>query len=280
MQTIGTTGKLALRHPVEVVVGPSGSIYVLDAGLHRSPAFMKVYSPGGRLLRNWRVPRPGNTPVMAGDPAGNVYIGTSQPGVIVKYSPAGQLLARWRIGNGYLGDLAVDPTNANVLAFIGNRRIETFDGSGRLLATWRLTVGSLAVGTSGTIYVTPVDGVNGAIAVLDASGHVASRLVRAVGPFTLGPVLRAGPAGSVYAVGPRHIQRGILDDGLIQKFSPEGELLGSVRFDFFAYRVAVARDGTMYVPRYGRKGEKKGALLKLAPIRRARALNRTHAVQA
>jgi hypothetical protein len=261
VQTIGTTGELRLRLPEDAAIGPSGEIYVLDQGdSASSPVLIKVYSPGGRLVRSWGVGRlleQGGVPFMAVDPAGNAYIGAPPMNEILKYSAAGQLLARWRLGNGeqdYPVSLAVD-RDGNVLVVKANGRIETFDGAGQLLTSWQQSASSLAVATSGTICIADQKG----IAVLGASGSVVSRLVQ-VGDRpgrVSNPRLIAGPAGSLYAV---ERQR-------IQKFGPDGEFLGSVGLDRRAQTssAAVAGDGTIFVPQW-LFGGGNGALLKLAPI--------------
>lgn len=264
VQTIGTTGDLRLRIPVDVAVGPSASIYVLDAGDRpTSPVLIKVYSPDGRLMTNWRVGRRllehGGVPFMAVDPAGNAYVGASGFNTILRYSPAGQLSARWHLGDDQLDypfRFALDG-NGHLLAAEGNGRIEAFDEAGRLLSRWQRSVSGLVVATSGTIYIADKQG----IATLDASGNVAARLVpagRRPGQVFY-PRLVAGPAGSVYAV----------EDQRIEKFASDGRFLGSVGLDrrVQTLSAAVANDGSIYAPQSsGLYGGVQAALLKLAPI--------------
>jgi hypothetical protein len=263
VQTIGTTGELRLRTPVDVAVGPSGSIYVLDTGDRASSqVLIKVYLPAGRLVRHWRVGRPlehGGVPFMALDPAGNTYVGASGFNTILRYSPAGQLSARWQLGDGQLDypfSFALDG-DGHLLAAEGNGRIETFDAAGRLLASWQRSVRSLAVATSGTIYIADRQG----IATLDPSGSLSARLVpagRRPGQVFY-PRLVAGPAGSVYAAQGQRIQ----------KFASDGRFLGSVGLDrrVQTLSAAVANDGSIYAPQWS--GLYRGvetAVLKLAPI--------------
>jgi hypothetical protein len=255
VQTIGNKGELRLRAAVDAALGPGGVIYVLDMGDSSvSPVLIKVFSPDGNLIRSFDVGRlaeHGGVPHMAVDPAGNAYVGAPGINEISKYSQTGQELARWSVGTGvqdYAFGLAAD-RHGNVLALEGNGRLETFDGMGRLLASWQRTAISLTVSTSGTIYIADEKGV----AVIDTSGNEVSRVVRAgkrPGQFSYGRLV-AGPAGSFYVV----------ESHRIQKFGPEGRFLGSVGGDRHAQwtGAAVAGDGNIYAPQ-------GGVLIKFAPI--------------
>jgi hypothetical protein len=261
LQRIGTTGDSRLRYPDDAGVAASGEIYVLDAGNRASSqVLMKVYAPGGALVRSFAVGRlgeGGGVPFMALDAAGNSYVGASGLNDLAAYSATGQRLAGWRIGDGeqdYPVSLAAD-RGGRVLVAEANGRIETFDGLGHRLASWQREAGSLAVGSSGTIYLADDRG----IAPLDSAGNAGARIVAAGrGPagYSAGRLV-AGPAGSLYVV---HQQR-------VQKFGADGAFLGAVGLDRRAQTasVAVAGDGTIYAPQW-LFGGVDGALLKLAPI--------------
>ena len=237
-ETIGNTGKPQLRIPNHVALGPTGLLYVLDSGDgSSSPVLMWVYSPSGRLLRRWRVATESSpVPTMVVDSVGNAYVVASTTidnsnleYTIVKYSPTGQLVtARWGAVTvdsqvDYPG-LAAD-RQGNILVAVDGR-IDTFDGAGQLLTSWRYAapgdnknrISGLTVTTSGTVYVADRKG----IARLDASGHVASRIVPAGDrpEQVSGGHLIAGPQGTLYAQGQR-----------IQKFGPDGDFLGAVGSD-------------------------------------------------
>jgi len=274
VQTIELTPH-ELRYPDRIALGPSGLLYVLDTGDRgSSPVRMSVYSPSGRMLRRWRVATESSPiPNMVVDSVGNVYVVAARLAEptrleysILKYSPTGQLLsARWaaRVWDGQQGypGLAADGQGHVLVAFDG--RIETFDGAAQLLASWQYLapgglknwISGLAVATSGMIYVADRMGV----AVLDSSGNVVSRIVPAgdrLGQVS-GASLIPGPAGSLYAV----------QEHRIQKFDPDGQILGAVGSDRRAQwlSAAVASDGSIYVPQNRYFGA-SGVVLKLAPI--------------
>ena len=58
VQTIGDDGPQKLRFAQNLAIGPTGSIYVLDAsGTFPDPrVLVNVYSPAGETLSSWQVP--------------------------------------------------------------------------------------------------------------------------------------------------------------------------------------------------------------------------------
>jgi hypothetical protein len=256
VQTIGASGPQKLRLPDDVALGPDGSIYVLDHGdSPRAAVRIKVYAPAGTLLRSWRVNGiEFGAFDIAVDVAGNAYVVANGSPTILKYSPIGQLLARWQVPASddprldFASWIAVDP-RGNLLISEANGRLQTFDGQGRVLATWLRAAGPVAVDPAGTVF--SADG--HAVVALGSSGEV----VRRIAQVRAASSLAAGPQGALYVV----------EEHRILKLGTDGRLLGSVGSDRrLSWRnAAVAADGSIYVPEW-HPILGIAAVVKLAPI--------------
>jgi len=265
-RVVQTIGGGQLHAPARVALAPGGRLYVLEiANRGGDPYRIVTYSPAGRRLRSWPAAAGGSVPDLAADALGNVYTVAPESSEIVKFSPAGRLLARWRAPavpadpDDRVFALAVDRAG-NVLAVEGGGRIETFDPNGQRLSVLPLAAGlvdirSIAVGTSGTIYVADGSGISALDPMLGTRRAVIGR--ERLRRVSRGWSVAAGPAGSIYAVHPHRIER-YGSDGVFQ-----GSAGGDRRANWLG--AAVASDGSIFVAQFG-FGLGAGSVVRFAPI--------------
>jgi tripartite motif-containing protein 71 len=132
----GGTPAAALVRPVAVAVGPSGDVYIADAGDDR---IVKLSPDGGRLA-GWGGPgaAPGRFSEPAGiavDSAGDVFVSDRRNERVQKFSADGRLLGAWGTGGTGPGQfslptgLATDCRGDVLVADTENNRVQVFAGA-------------------------------------------------------------------------------------------------------------------------------------------------------
>lgn len=256
VQTIGDDGPQKLRFAQNLAIGPTGSIYVLDAsGTFPDPrVLVNVYSPAGKTLRSWQVPSATTTYDLAVDGAGDVYVVLMDERRVVRYSSKGRVLASWRApatGDGFPRSITID--GGHVLVAVSDGRIDSFDVSGALIGSpWVLNAdaaSSIAATASGRVYFASARG----IGVLDRSGGARYIAGGPQGHVEDGArAIAAGPQNTAYTLGGPSFG---LSGERIQRISSAGRLLGSVGiYDFYRFfsDLAVASDGSIFASSRGR----------------------------
>jgi hypothetical protein len=249
VRTFAPSGPKSVKHHPLAVALAGDVLYVLEMPDNGSdPSRIETYSLEGKRLRTWSVPAL-EVQGLAVDAAGSAYVTSFDSRDVLKFSSAGRLVARWpapaaRSSEDYPGSIAVDG-DGRILVVINGSRIELFDADGRYLATSQVALGAipgsgLAVGSTGTVYIanehgiSSIDPATGALRTI-----VAGVRLRGV---SRGWGVAAGPAGSVYAIHPRRIE----------KYGAAGEYLGSVgghrRADWL--NAVVAPDGSIFIPQF------------------------------
>ncbi len=80
-----------MARPIDLALGPSGTIHTLDAGSRESPAALRTYAPDGTLLKtfssSWQRPV-----ALDVDPFGNRYVLEERTRQVLVYAPEGSLV--------------------------------------------------------------------------------------------------------------------------------------------------------------------------------------------
>ena len=235
------------KEPHGIAVDPGGNVIVADTGNHR----MQKFTSDGVFITGWGTD--GSAPgrfkepaAVAADSTGSIYVGDLWGGAyeFQKFSASGEFMARWSMLHGYDPlSIAVDGNdNVYVAAHVAYGLVLKYNASGQLITSWQCSSENsaeshgIAVDPHGYVYV--ADPRNSLIYKFDLDGHFLTSWSHAFeSQFASDTQLAADGAGSVYALGERHVV----------KYSPTGTLLSEWgQFDS-PHGVAVGPDGSVYV---------------------------------
>jgi DNA-binding beta-propeller fold protein YncE len=168
-------GPEQMRAPIDIAVGPDGSVYLPDAYASN----IKRFRSDGGFIKQWgsKGKRPGQfdsaTGIAVDKKSGNVYVSDEFNGRVQIFSPAGNFIKQIapKIGKpdtlGCPFGIAVAPDCSMYVAASANYAVRKFDKNGRFITTWGTpgkgdgqfaAVDDLAVDKDGNVYV--VDGWN------------------------------------------------------------------------------------------------------------------------
>lgn len=181
VKTVGGQGAGALHEPRGVAVGPSGRVFVADAGADR----IQVYDRDGAYLSSFG--EKGSEPGHLRDPEsvalgadGRIYVADTGNDRVQVFTEQGILLYQVGSSGKLPGQLrgptrvAVDPSDAVYVLDRGNDRIQKFDADARYQRSLPLEGNDMAVDAYGFLYV--LDGRNGKVIEMSPEG-------RAIGKF-------------------------------------------------------------------------------------------------
>lgn len=230
-------GSAQFREPRAAATDARGNVYLADTLNHR----IQKFDATGRLLIAWGTNGGGDgqfkEPMGIGvGPDGNVYVADTWNNRVQKFDPNGRFLGKWGTPNNAIGTrpgelygpraLAFDASGTVFVMDTGNKRIQKFDPSGRLIgqlggagaAPGQLNepIG-IAVSPQGEVFVADRD--NRRVQRLSADGQpiLEWRVVGWQSGVRNEPYLALDAEGSLYATDPANHR--------LLKFSPDGELL-------------------------------------------------------
>ncbi|MEN6342655.1 MAG: dockerin type I domain-containing protein, partial [Methanospirillum sp.] len=253
---LGTPMGLCLDSAGNLYVADDHSTFLRDWGSSR----VQKFSPTGTYLAKWSCSGFGDgqfdSPRLAVDPAGTVYVLDPTNDRVQKFSSSGTFLAKWGntgSGDGQFNDpygIAVDRAGNVYVADTGNNRVQKFDSSGKFLKKWGTKgsgdgqfsgPGSIAVDRTGYVYV-----LDSRVQKFDSSGALV--LKWGEGQFgILSPVdMTTDPEGSVYVT--KDADTG---SGQVVKYAPNGTQVAALPFGNWphhpwVYGIAVDAAGIQY----------------------------------
>jgi DNA-binding beta-propeller fold protein YncE len=148
--------------PTDVMIDPSGDVYVADGNNHR----IQKFDGSGAFLTKWGSSGSGDgefsAPIkLASDASGNVYVADSVNDRIQKFDGSGAFLTKW--GTAGSGDgqfegptgVAVDAGGNVYVVDKGYDRVQKFDATGTFLTKWGVGFfpEDVATDTAGHVFV-------------------------------------------------------------------------------------------------------------------------------
>jgi DNA-binding beta-propeller fold protein YncE len=135
---------ILILEPADIVVGPSGNIYVADIW----QSYIQIFDVDGNFISKWRYPPDSTDPDtfrptgMAIDGAETIYVTDYLSNRVQQFDSSGNLINSWGEGGTNQGEfnypaaIAVGPQGNILVADTGNNRIQVFDSSGTFIFSW------------------------------------------------------------------------------------------------------------------------------------------------
>lgn len=156
INTFGSVGDQegCFNKALDVAVSPMGEVYVCDSYKDR----VQVFTPDGKFLRMWGLPRqPNSWPIaMSVAPWGDVYIANSNSAYVSRFHPNGHLLRTWDFepADCQILDVAASMSDREEV-FVLTVGVRVYTKDGNFLRFWHVPRDSqsLCVGPDHRVYV-------------------------------------------------------------------------------------------------------------------------------
>ena len=255
---------ILILEPADIVVGPSGNIYVADIW----QAYIQIFDAEGNFISKWRYPEDNTDPDtfrptgIAIDESETIYVTDYLNNRVQQFDSSGNFVNSWGEKGTAQGEfdyptgIAVSPQGTILVADTGNKRIQVFDPSGTFITSW-VTEGTaqgelsgpfdLAVDDQGNVFV--ADTYNHRIQKFDANGN----FITAWGSEGNGDGELQGPGG-VWVDKLGYVFVADTQNNRMQKFDNEGNhittwaSLGDAGGELFGpSAVTVDASGSVYI---------------------------------
>ena len=239
------------RRPIDVAIGPDGSIWATDPqrvrvlGFNPDGSYRTLVHTGPTASGKGKMAGPEGLAVGAD---GLIYIADAANNKIMVFTPQGGFLREWpvpgplvlavrdgRVYAGCLSGVAVFTTEGRLLSLWGKRGMgpEEFD-----------TVHGIAIGADGTVYLSDTN--NRRVKAYKPDGTLLW-----IWPKSRTTALRSGVAPKADSENPLQVPAGMTIDG-------QGRLVLVDSFSFDAVVLRPGKTGAILVGRYGSHGQKDG----------------------
>lgn len=272
----GAAGTATL--PIDVALGPDGSVYVLEYGpvdpaegaAPSAPARVQRFDARGRFLGSWGGGQLHRPIGLAISNDGDVWVADTFNHVIRRFGPQGEPRATWGSQGSALGqldrptDLAFDAAGNVYVVEYGNQRVQVFDAAGRPVRAWGSEGDGpgqfrgphgVAVDRHGEVYVADTN--NHRVAKFSATGLPKGLWAsepaqepdcppRELGQLCRPRHLAVDPAGNLLVADRNHHRIHVFtgDGRPLATVGVEGGRLGELSFP---YAAAISPEGDLYV---------------------------------